>query len=138
MRISDWSSDVCSSDLARICTVLIETDALGELLDHLLTEASIRTGRAGLRTGVTLLDTADQNVIGVALRMGVRANNFLCVHIAVSTHLRLGWGEISADRVIAARLPTPDQTGQTQFQNDESTRLVPRLKQKFLYRRVWR
>src|SRR3546814_13599729 len=45
---------------ARICTVLIETDALGELLDHLLTEASIRTGRAGLRTGGTLLDTADQ------------------------------------------------------------------------------
>src|SRR3546814_16224755 len=35
MRISDWSSDVCSSDLATLAAVEHDTDAIGKRLEEL-------------------------------------------------------------------------------------------------------
>src|SRR3546814_6389055 len=59
MRISDWSADVCSSDLAAVPEVATAADgAFGALRVRLLDEAAHRHDAIGVRQGAAGLDVA--------------------------------------------------------------------------------
>src|SRR3546814_19726970 len=62
MRISDWSSDVCSSDLERIITSVINDSVLSD-----------RKGLNRLGGGLSLgaLTDRDRELIGIAVEMDV-------------------------------------------------------------------
>src|SRR3546814_13910645 len=65
MRISDWSSDVCSSDLAMICDGdQGGNDHIDQLRSHNFTEAEITDLVTQLPAGIDL----EQLIIGSALR----------------------------------------------------------------------
>src|SRR3546814_10512309 len=72
MRISDWSSDVCSSDLLTVSTIGI-LRLLG-LRDHrgsIITHEEVETVLAeGTRAG--LMEPAEQAMIGEVLQLGDR------------------------------------------------------------------
>src|SRR3546814_18966800 len=87
MRISDWSSDVCSSDLAALHGVL----AAGEQPAHLGRRLQVPLGiglqaEAGLVDGAVLAD-AGQNVLQRASRRRVVQNS--------SEERRVGKGWVS-------------------------------------------
>src|SRR3546814_7710022 len=72
MRISDWSSDVCSSDLAEA--------AIAPHVDHdialeLLAEVDRELAREGHRLGIVAVDVQDRrlNALGDVGRIGRRA-----------------------------------------------------------------
>jgi hypothetical protein len=69
---------------AGIGAVLIEPDALRQLLDHVLAEACIRASGAGLRAVEAGFDATDQNIIGVPADVRVGGDHLLDVH-AVSS-----------------------------------------------------
>src|SRR3546814_13067919 len=57
MRISDWSSDVCSSDLAQIEPPLDAFDALGQMID-----ANATFGRAFFGVGHVTAQSCHRNL----------------------------------------------------------------------------
>src|SRR3546814_8997640 len=57
MRISDWSSDVCSSDLAQIEPPLDAFDALGQMID-----ANVTFGRAFFGVGHVTAQSCHRNL----------------------------------------------------------------------------
>jgi hypothetical protein len=63
-----------------IGTVQVEADALGQILDGTLPQTGIRACGAGLSTVVTLVDAADQSVVGAAFHVRVGANHLMRVH----------------------------------------------------------
>ncbi|WP_161993547.1 hypothetical protein [Muricoccus nepalensis] len=65
---------------ANIGAVEVESDALRELLNHLLAETGIGAGGTGLRTRVALLDALDQDVVGASLNVWMRADHLLDMH----------------------------------------------------------
>jgi hypothetical protein len=67
----------CSADVG---AVEIETNTLGQVLDHIFAQAGIGTGCAGLGTGVALLDATQQSVGGATLHMRMGADHFANLH----------------------------------------------------------
>lgn len=61
---------------ADVGAVEVETNALGEVLYHLLAEARIRAGNAGLRACGDLFTTTDEHLVDVSSYMRVLADHF--------------------------------------------------------------
>src|SRR3546814_3334928 len=57
MRISDWSSDVCSSDLLGLITRVVDDEALAEEADKVVAQLSASATRAMGRTRNLLLSS---------------------------------------------------------------------------------
>src|SRR3546814_19123687 len=90
MRISDWSSDVCSSDLELLARLLIDVRAAvhGELLDT----RRQRDGAANKRSGATRrVGDVGGGLIEHAVIKGLQAN-------ARSEERRVGKGCVSTGR----------------------------------------
>src|SRR3546814_9181431 len=73
MRISDWSSDVCSSDLLGFDGVLVsDYNAIGELIKHGvaadLTDAAVLALKAGV--DIDMMADAYRKGLPVALKQG--------------------------------------------------------------------
>jgi hypothetical protein len=60
--------------------VQVQTDALGELCDHLLAQAGVGTRGAGLSAVEARFDAPDKAVIGVAADVRVRTDHLVGVH----------------------------------------------------------
>src|SRR5690349_9729323 len=68
---------------AKVCAVETDADALPQLLDHLLAEAGVGAGCAGLGTVVAGFDAADQRGVRLAIGVRVRLDHLLGVHGAL-------------------------------------------------------
>ena len=61
---------------AQIGAIEVQSDALPQLVDHVLGEASVCARNAGLRTGIAFLNAADQRVVGVPPDIRVCGDHF--------------------------------------------------------------
>src|SRR3546814_4966403 len=89
MRISDWSSDVCSSDLLLVGSALGGVDAVGEAVDAVGVVAGVPLerdldllvllghlvaadlGEQGVLAGVEVLDEVDEAMAGYATSIDI-------------------------------------------------------------------
>lgn len=65
---------------ADIRAIEIESDALGQSINHFFAEAGVGARRAGLSAVETLFDAVDQRVIGATAHMRMRADHLLNLH----------------------------------------------------------
>jgi len=73
-----------AGDIANIGAIEVEPDTLGQRLDHILGQTGIRAGSAGLGAGVALFDATNQQVVGLAPHLRMRADHFLNLHGKIS------------------------------------------------------
>src|SRR3546814_13490046 len=76
MRISDWSSDVCSSDLHR--AVVVDGEVRGVLEERRLRAASAVTAHQG-NTGEAR-ERLHPDMVGTGLRRGKRTRFVVAIH----------------------------------------------------------
>lgn len=67
-------------DVANVCAVQVQADALRKRLDVILRQTGVGTGCAGLRAGVALLNAADERVVCLSAHVGMSADHLLRVH----------------------------------------------------------
>jgi hypothetical protein len=67
----------CAADIR---TVEIQADALPQLVDHVLGEARVRAGGTGLRAGIAFFDASDEDIVGAAADIRMRADHLLNLH----------------------------------------------------------
>lgn len=65
---------------ANVGAIEIQANALGQLLDHVLTQAGVGAGCADLGTRVALLNAPDESIVRVALHVWMGANHLLNMH----------------------------------------------------------
>src|SRR3546814_17695459 len=108
MRISDWSSDVCSSDLfnerIRIAGTLIDDDALAALLEEALDHADgLEASFFEVTTAVAFLafarPPADACIVEVGLGGRLDATTVIAHPPGTGDRKRGGWGKGGSIRV---------------------------------------
>lgn len=69
-----------SARRTHVRAIEIQANALREIGDGLLAEASVRAGDAGLRAVIAMLDAIEQRVVGHAPNVRMAPDHFLNVH----------------------------------------------------------
>lgn len=67
-------------DVADVCAVHIQSDALGQGFYIVFRKTRVGARRACLRTGVALLDAANEGVVCIAANLRMRADHCLSLH----------------------------------------------------------
>src|SRR3546814_6179955 len=96
MRISDWSSDVCSSDLTRVASAAALSNGLAEAVTHFWPTAASGGVRIAIIVG-SLAFLVAVNVVGV--RAAARTGVFLAIAKVLPLLMFVGIGAMYVDKI---------------------------------------
>src|SRR3546814_9931348 len=114
MRISDWSSDVCSSDLGEVAALLLE-----QIVRHGIVERQRRQAEPGSQRRADRVITAER----YARRQAAQTGNQLAL---LRRHPRIG-GARAGDRLVEAADPAA-RLGQVALRAESLDRKSTRFK----------